>query len=98
MENNPPGFTAEWKKDGDIPMFDEAKAEQYIGKVVIIGITYENAAGVITDRQQWAGITKTYSNEDGIQVDLFDSDEFCTLPPWEDAILAWERLGVCRRL
>ena len=86
MKKDAPGFTDNWKKDGDIPAVDETKADQYIGKVVLIGITYENADGEITGRQQWAGVIKSYSNKEGIQVDLFDSDEFCALPPWSDAI------------
>jgi hypothetical protein len=86
MNKDAPGFTADWKKDGDMPPVDETKADQYVGKVVLIGVTYENAKGEISGRQQWAGIIKTYSNKEGIQVDLFDSEEFCALPPWPDAI------------
>ena len=86
MKKDAPGFSADWTNDGDVPPVDETKADRYIGKVVLIGVTYENSEGEISGRQQWAGVIKTYSNKDGIQVDLFDSDEFCALPPWPDAI------------
>lgn len=83
---NAPEFTSDWTKDADVPSVDETKASRYIGKVVLIGVTYETNKGEVTGRQQWAGIIKTYSNEEGIQVDLFDSEDFCALPPWPDAI------------
>ena len=86
MNRDAPGFSSDWTKDNGVPSVDETTAEQYIGKVVLIGITYENSDGEITGRQQWAGTIKTYSNREGIQVDLFDSDEFCALPPLPDAI------------
>ena len=79
-------FTERWTKDRALPQVDETKAADYVGKVVLIGVTYEDSKGRITGRRQWAGIIQTYSNKQGIRVALFDSKEFCALPPDPDAI------------
>jgi hypothetical protein len=86
MNRDAPRYATDWTKDKDAPSVDETKADKYIGKIVLIGITYENSDGEVTGREQWAGTIKTYSNQEGIQVELFDSDEFCALPPSPDAI------------
>ncbi len=65
---------------------DEAKAADFIGKTILIGVTYEDHNGNVTERHQWFGTITSYSNEEGINVRLTDSDEFCCLPPSADAI------------
>jgi len=65
---------------------DEAKADQYIGKTILIGVTYLDHEGNVTKQHQWSGRIKTWSNRLGIQVDLDDSDEPCSIPPAAAAI------------
>jgi hypothetical protein len=73
-------------KDKESYPVDESMAGEYIGKVVFIDISYENPAGEISARQQWAGVITTYSNQEGIRAELFDLDEVCALPPSPDVI------------
>lgn len=86
MHEKPPNFGSDWKQDGDLPVLDESNADQYIGKVVLVGVTYENAQGEIVQMRQWAGVIRTYSNQQGIQVDLYDAEEKCSLPPFPDLL------------
>lgn len=65
---------------------DESKACDYIGKTILIGVTYEDHKGNITHKQQWSGKIKSFSNRDGIQVTIDDSDEYCCIPPSAGAI------------
>jgi len=60
---------------------DESKADEYIGKTILIGVTYLDHKGNVIRQQQWFGRIKTWSKEKGIEVDLDDSDEFCCIPP-----------------
>jgi hypothetical protein len=70
----------------DRPQMDESQADQYVGKTVIIGVTYLDHEGNLLGRKQWAGRIVTFSNAQGIKVDLFDSDDPCCLPPDASAI------------
>lgn len=86
MKQTSPGFNKDWQEVGAPQRLDESLADEFIGKVVLVGVTYLNAKGEIVGRKQWAGTIKTYSNKEGIQVKVFDSDETCTLPPMASAI------------
>ena len=61
------------------PELDESLAEAYVGKTVLLGITYENSQGQVLKRQQWFGTIRTFSNAEGIQIALHNSEEFCAL-------------------
>lgn len=86
MNEKPPNFRSDWLQIGDLPALDESNADQYIGKVVLVGVTFENAKGEMIHMQQWAGVIRTYSNQKGILVDLYDTEEKCSLPPFPDLL------------
>ena len=86
MNVKPPIFDSGWQEAGDLPALDESNANLYIGKVVLVGVTFENANGEMVHMQQWAGVIQTYSNQKGILVDLFDTEEKCCLPPFPDLL------------
>ncbi|MBT5926370.1 MAG: hypothetical protein HOH33_07100 [Verrucomicrobia bacterium] len=86
MNEKPPNFGADWRQTDDLPTLDESNADQYIGKVVLVGVTFENAQGEMVHMQQWAGVIRTYSNQKGILVDLYDTEEPCSLPPFPDLL------------
>jgi len=65
----------------DKPQVDETLAGQYIGKKILIGVTYFDHQGNLMEQKQWAGKIVAFSNAEGIRVALFDSDEPCCLPP-----------------
>ncbi len=69
---------------------DESKADDYIGKTILIGVTYLDHKGNVTRKHQWSGKIKSFSNRDGIQVTLDDSNEYCCIPPSAEAILRAE--------
>ena len=86
MNAKPPNFGSDWQQADDLPTLDESNAQQYIGKVVLVGVTFENARDEIVHTQQWVGVIRTYSNLKGIQVDLYDTEEICSLPPFPDLL------------
>lgn len=60
---------------------DESKARDYIGKTVLIGVTYLDHEERQTGQQQWYGVISEISNARGIVVKLkHDSSNFA-LPP-----------------
>ena len=65
---------------------DESRAAEFIGRTILIDVTYEDHKGEVTGRHQWFGTIKTYSNREGIKVDLDGSDDYCCLPPCAEAI------------
>jgi hypothetical protein len=73
-------------EEGNMPQLDETQACHYIGKTALIGVTYLDHEGNLLERRQWAGRIVTFSNTQGIKVELFDSDEPCCLPPDPRAI------------
>lgn len=58
---------------------DELVFEQIIDKVILIGLTYYTADGVLVERKQYWG-TVVESNEKGIAVRL-NNGEILSLPP-----------------
>jgi len=65
---------------------DDTLGGSFIGKTILIGITYQDYKGNVTGRMQWFGTIKSYSNNKGIEVDLDGSDEPCCIPPFASAI------------
>jgi hypothetical protein len=63
------------------PQLDESKAREYIGKTVLLGVTYLDHDEKFKAQRQWIGTITAFSNADGIRIKLRDSDEPCALPP-----------------
>jgi hypothetical protein len=63
------------------PQLDEAKAAEYIGKTVLLGVTYLDHEEKLIEQRQWVGTILTFSNAEGIRIKLRDSDEPYCLPP-----------------
>jgi len=59
---------------------DEKGEEQFIGKHIIVGITYEDSEGNVEERIQFHG-TIIQANKKGILIRKHNSDEIFTLPP-----------------
>jgi hypothetical protein len=68
------------------PQVDESKAADYIGKVILIGVSYYTHDERLLEEKQWVGRIETFSNTEGIRIALFDSEETCCLPPDQNAI------------
>lgn len=63
------------------PQLDESKASEYIGKTVLLGVTYLDHTEKLHARRQWVGTITAFSNHEGIRIKLRDSDDPCALPP-----------------
>ena len=63
------------------PRLDESRAAAYIGKTVLIGITYLDHEQKLIEQRQWVGRIITFSNTKGIQIKVEDSDVPLALPP-----------------
>jgi hypothetical protein len=63
------------------PRLDESKASKYIGKTVLIGLTYLDHNEKLIEQRQCVGTILTFSNEQGIRISLRDSGESFDLPP-----------------
>lgn len=63
------------------PNLDETKAKDYIGKTVLIGVTYLDHEEKVTARHQWHGVITEISNARGIVVALKDVLKPCAMPP-----------------
>jgi hypothetical protein len=59
---------------------DESEAFKYVGKTVLLGITYLDAEGNVTARREWYGTIQTYSDQ-GIKIQFSGSDQFWNMPP-----------------
>jgi len=68
---------AEMKK----PQLDESKAGEYIGKTILLGVSYLDQNQKLLRQRQWVGTILTFSNTEGITIKLRDSDVPCALPP-----------------
>lgn len=64
-----------------IDCIDEAEAPEYIGKVVLLGVTYLDHEDKLLGQKQWVGTISMFSKKEGIQIKLLGSDEPCGLPP-----------------
>jgi len=63
------------------PQLDESKAHEYIGKTVLLGVTYLDHNDKLLAHRQWVGTITAFSNGTGIRIKLRDSDDPCALPP-----------------
>lgn len=63
------------------PTLDENKAKDYIGKTVLIGVTYLDHEEKVTARHQWHGVITEISNARGIVIALKNVLKPCALPP-----------------
>lgn len=73
-----------------LPTLDDVKAEQMIGKVVLVGITRYGGDGQVQDQQQYSGTVLRISAEEGVVLaDEADGHERY-LPPMLDQYLPAE--------
>ncbi len=70
----------------EAPQLDESSASEFIGKTILVGVTYLDRDDNVVARKDWSEIIRSYSNQDGIRIDLDDSAEPCCLPPDPNAI------------
>ena len=63
------------------PELDESKAPEYIGKTILLGVTYLDQEERVLGQHQWFGTILTFSNNEGIKIRLSNSDFPCCLPP-----------------
>ena len=77
----------EWQGGDPHPEFDEALAETYVGKYILIGITYLDHSGKELERQQMHGIIESASRA-GFNISLRGkrSGQSWNMPPMLDAI------------
>ena len=72
--------------------WDEAFAKTLIGKTLLVGLTFLDDDGAVTERQQFFGVVIEADDRDGILLDLLgehDGDTYA-LPPQTSNILAAE--------
>ncbi len=63
------------------PQLDEARAHEFIGKTILVGVTNYDHDDNLMSRQEYYGTIETYSNTEGVRIKLFGSDDHCCLPP-----------------
>jgi hypothetical protein len=63
------------------PQLDEAKAKEYVGKTVLIGITDLDRDGKPTNQRQFFGTITEISVKNGIMVTSKNNSTHLTLPP-----------------
>lgn len=69
-----------------MPPLDESRPADYIGKVILVGVTYLDHKGRFLDQKQWAGAIDAFSNKDGIRIKRRDSESYFCLPPDAEAL------------
>lgn len=67
-------------------LIDDSKADEYLGKIVLLGVTYVDHEDKLIEQKQWVGTIVTFSRKEGIKIRLRDSDDPCALPPDERGI------------
>jgi hypothetical protein len=60
---------------------DESKAKDYVGKTVLLGVTYVDHEERQTGERQWYGVITEVSNAKGIVITLKNDTNYCALPP-----------------
>jgi len=63
------------------PELDESKASEYVGRTILLGVTYVDDEERPLGRKQWFGTILTFNNREGIRIKLSNSDLPCSLPP-----------------
>ena len=78
----------EWIGEGTVPYFDRALADTYVGKYILIGITYLDYQGKFLEQIQMHGTVESAS-PDGITIALggLRAGESWVMPPVLDSIL-----------
>lgn len=78
-----------WMGEGAEPYFDQALADTYVGKYILIGITYLDYEGKLLEQVQMHGTVKSASPE-GIVIDLggLRAGESWVMPPVLDSIFS----------
>lgn len=80
-------MTYQWTGDGTAPEFDQALADTYVGKYILIGVTYLDHQGQLLEQVQMHGTIESAS-PDGIAIALggLRAGESWVMPPTLDAI------------
>ncbi len=63
------------------PQLNESKANEYIGKTILLCMNYLDHNEKLIERKQWFGVIETFSNKEGIRIRLSNSDYTYCLPP-----------------
>ena len=77
----------EWRGNSAQPEFDQALAESYIGKYILIGVTYLAHDGSFLEQVQMHGVVESVS-PNGVQISLRgkQSGETWLMPPHLDSV------------
>jgi hypothetical protein len=80
-------MTYQWTGQGATPEFDQVLADSYVGKYILIGVTYLDHQGQLLEQIQMHGTIESAS-PDGIAVALggLRSGESWVMPPALDSI------------
>ena len=62
-------------------LIDDTKAGEYLGKTVLVGMTYLDHKGNLRTRKQFAGTISAFSRAEGIRIKLRESNDSFCLPP-----------------
>ena len=60
---------------------DEVKAQEMIGKIVLVGVTYRNEKDEVTGTTEYFGYVKRINSEEGLVIERGDTEEEMSLPP-----------------
>ncbi len=60
---------------------DESKAQDYVGKTILLCVSYISHEEVQTGQMQWFGTITEVSNSKGIVIALRNDPAHCALPP-----------------
>lgn len=77
----------EWRGEDSPPAFDSKLADSYIGKYILIGVTYFNKEGELLEQIQMHGVIES-ANTQGLTISLKGkkNGESWVMPPVLDAI------------
>jgi hypothetical protein len=64
-----------------MPHLDESKAKDYVGKTILLCVSYVDHEEKQTGQMQWYGVISEVSNAKGIVVALQNDKNYCALPP-----------------
>ena len=65
----------------DKPVLDESQVSDYVGKSIVLDVTYLDHNERRIEQKRWHGVIETFSNTEGIRIRLANSDQTCCLPP-----------------
>ncbi len=63
------------------PYLDESKAKDYVGKTILLCVSYIDHEEKQTGQMQWYGVITEVSNTKGIVIALKNDSTYCALPP-----------------